>query len=256
MSSISGVSASSVSSSYASMTAAKRQRPDAAKMAEDIFSKLDTKGQGYIEKSDLQSALGALSVTDGTNTASGAASSTTSSVDDLFSKLDGDGDGKVTKKELADSMQGLADALDSQAMSSRMQMGGMPPPEGGHHGHDAGLTKDQLTSMASDAFATDSKRASVMSDVASNFDKADTNGDGKVSFKEAMAYEKSTKADASSATGSDASAADGASSETSASANATQEDTQARMMQQLMQLIHAYGDNSKTAQSSSISVAA
>ncbi|MEC5385504.1 EF-hand domain-containing protein [Uliginosibacterium sp. H3] len=248
MSSISSTG-NSVSSSFATMMP-RRQRPDASKIAEDIFSKLDTKGQGYIEKSDLQNALSSLSGTDSANS-----SSSSSSVDDLFSQLDGDSDGKVTKKELADSMQSLADALDSQAMSSRMQMGGMPPPpppggQGGPGGpgDDAGFTKDELTSMASDVASTDSKRASFMNDVASNFDKADTDGDGKVSFKEAMAYEQSSETSASASASSN-------SSTSSTNSSATQE-SQARMMQQLMQLIHAYGDASKSNPSASISAVA
>lgn len=240
MSSISGVT--SVSSAYASSSIGRGHRPDPAKMAEDIFSKLDTKGQGYIEKSDLQTALNSVSGKSSTSSAS-------SDADELFSQLDSDSDGKVTKSELADSMQKLADALDSQAMSSRMGLGGMghqggaggmppPPPsgQGGPGGQDAGMTKDELTSVSSKLAATDSQASSLMSKVASNFDKADTDGDGKVSFKEAMAYEQSSQSDSTSTTSSTTSA------DTSSTAAASQsQDSQARMLQQLMQLVRAYG---------------
>ena len=33
------------------------QRPDATKIASDLFAKVDTKNQGYIDKAELQAAL-------------------------------------------------------------------------------------------------------------------------------------------------------------------------------------------------------
>ena len=102
------------------------QRPDPSKMADKLFSKLDTKGQGFIEKSDLQSAFDQV--------ASNSSSGNTLSVDDVFKALDGDGDGKVTKQEMFDSVKKLADQLDSQFQSMRMSgkgggmgSGWMPP---------------------------------------------------------------------------------------------------------------------------------
>jgi hypothetical protein len=61
-----------------------------------------------------------------------------------------------------------------------------------------------------------------------------------------MAYEQSSKAGTATSTDSDA---------TTASVSAPQ-DGQTRMMQQLIQLIRAYGDHSKAAQSSSVSASA
>lgn len=249
------MSIDSVSSASSTMMMPHRQmrRPDPTKMADDLFSKLDTKGQGYIEKSDLQSALDSIS---GTSSANGTSSS--SNVDDLFSQLDGDSDGKVTKSEMESAMQKLSDTLDSQAMQSRMQMGGMGGPGGANGmppppppGDDKGLTKDQLTQMSSEVSSTDSKRASFMSDVASNFDKADTDGDGKVSFKEAMAYEQSKRTESSDTS---STTSDG----TSTSASDSTQSTQARLMMQLMQLMHAYAapDSSTTGVSSLLSVSA
>ena len=250
-------SAVSVSSYLTSSATAKR--PDPTQLADDIFSKLDTKNQGYIDKSDLQSALDSLSA--GGSTSTTASSSNASSADALFSQLDANGDGKVTQSEMESGMQKLANALDSQAMGSRMH-------HGGHHHHGGvvaastsadqtqtdgtppptqnagGLTQDQLTSIATklsaDPSSANSQRAQLVNDVANNFSKADANGDGKVSFREAIAYEKSTKA---------ASASAGTSSDSSSGNNsASTQETQARMMHQLMQLIQAYGNGSQDAQ--------
>ncbi|MFS2019316.1 EF-hand domain-containing protein [Massilia sp. CT11-108] len=91
--------------------------------ADSVFSKLDTKNQGYIEKTDLQSALSATD--DGGGMQSG-------DIDDAFSALDGDGDGKVTKSELTDAMTKLSDQLNAQFDASRVNGGGIrpdgPPP--------------------------------------------------------------------------------------------------------------------------------
>ena len=89
--------------------------------ADSIFSRLDTKNQGYIEKSDLQSAL---SATDDSN------STQSSDIDDAFSALDGDGDGKVTKSELTDAMTKLSDQLNAQFDAGRMNGGGGARPDG------------------------------------------------------------------------------------------------------------------------------
>ena len=185
MSSISSVS--SYASSIASASTQRRQRPDPAQMAADLFSKLDTKSQGYLEKSDLQSAFDALSGT-----------GSSASVDDIFTQLDGNGDGKVTKDEMSTSLQNLADQLDSQFNQMRMN-GGMPPPPPPPE-NDTGFTKDELSSQLSEIGSTDSKRSELISNIVSNFDKADTDSDGKVSFKEAMAYDQKTSSASSSST--------------------------------------------------------
>jgi hypothetical protein len=121
-----------------------------SKWADSVFSRLDTKNQGYIEKSDLQSALSGV---DGSATQS-------SDVDDAFSALDGDGDGKVTKSELTDAMTKLSDQLNAQFDASRVNGGGMRPD-----GPPPGPPPDGAT------------------------EPADANGDGTVSAQEQAAYE-------------------------------------------------------------------
>lgn len=203
------------SNSMASM--AGMQRPDPTRMASNVFSKLDTKGQGFIEESDLQSALSQLSSTSASSTESDSAA--------LFKALDGDSDGKVTESEFSSSMQKLADALDNQAFGSRMA-GAMPPPPP-PQGDDAGFTQDELNSQLEEIGSTDSARSELISKVAENFEAADTNGDGKVSAPEAMAYERESRTSASTSTSADSS--------TSSTAS------EGALMHRLMELMRAYG---------------
>ena len=207
-------------------------RPDPTQMANDLFSKIDTSGQGYLTKSDLQSALDKVS-------SSSSSSSTTSSVDEMFKQFDTNGDGKITKQEFSDTLKKVADQLDQQFQSMRMNggmsgMGGVPP--GGDSG---GLTKDQVTTAAEEVSSSDSKASSALTNLAKNFDTADTNQDGKVSFQELVAYEQKTSSTSSS---------------TEASSASSNSDS-AKVMMQIMKLMHAYnigGDQN----SSTISVSA
>lgn len=206
------------------------QRPDPAQMASKLFSKLDTKGQGYIEQSDLQSAFDQI--------ASASSSDSSSSVSDVFKQLDSNSDGKVTKDELTDTLTKLADELDSQFNQSRMQAaGGMPPPPPPPPPpqDDAGFSKEELQSQLEEIGSTDSKRSSLINSVVNNFEAADTDGDGKVSFKEAMAYQEKSASSTSS------------SSESTASASSeSQSYSDANVLKRIMQLIHAYGSQDST----------
>jgi len=210
-----------------------------SQIASSLFSKLDTKSQGYIEKTDLESAFSSIS------------SDSSSNVDDLFSALDSDSDGKVTKDEMTSGIDNLLSGLNSQFDSMRMQggMGGSggpqgtpppPPPQGGEGTEDTGLTKDEMTSIASST--DDSKLSSLMTDISENFEAADTNEDGKVSMQEAMAYKDSSdKANGSSSDSND-------STSTSSSNSAMSQITR-----QIQQLISAYGLNESTSSSLSYS---
>jgi Ca2+-binding EF-hand superfamily protein len=218
------------------------QRPDPAQMAEKLFSKLDASGQGYIQKSDLQAAFDKIS-------------DASSSADDIFSQLDTDSDGKVTKQEFSDSLKQLAEQLDNHFMSMRMNggmqgAGGMPPPPPPRDGEDdAGFTKEELTSQLEEIGSSDSKRSSLISSIVGNFEAADTDSDGKVSFKEAMAYDKANKSTSSVST--DSGSADVSSSTSS---------SEMGVMMKIMQLMQAYGvfsqDSDQSTLSGAISVSA
>jgi Ca2+-binding EF-hand superfamily protein len=244
MSSIDSVSSSSTTASLSQMSAThRRHRPDADKMAADLFSQLDTTGKGYIEQSDLATALSGTTASSSTQS-----TSSTTSASDIFSQLDSNGDGKITKDELTTSLKKLADSLDDQFNQSRMQ-GGMPPPPPTDSSatSDSGFTKDQLSAQLSSIGSTDSARSALISKVVANFSQADTNQDGKVSFAEAMAFDQSTKTSTSSSASSSSS-----SSTDSGTSDTTKSDAQ--VFRQLMELLRTYGnDNSSQATTSALS---
>ena len=220
MSSISSISSYGVANSYSGTFGMQRpQRPSAEEMASDLFSKLDSSGKGYIQESDLESALSAII---GSSSSSSTDTTGTASASEIFSQLDSDGDGKVTEDEMASGFQKLADALDSQFEQSRMQ-GAMPPPPPPQN--DTGFTKDELTEQLSEIGSNDSGRASFISNVVENFDAADTNGDGKVTFQEAMAYNESSSS---------------SSTTNSGSSTTSSQVTDAQVFRQLMDLLRTY----------------
>jgi Ca2+-binding EF-hand superfamily protein len=230
MSTISSISGSSLASSYATTTSTqKRHRPDPSEMAADLFSKLDTTSKGYIDQSDLTAAL---------SSASSSTSSSSSSASDIFSQLDSDGDGKVTKDELTSSMQKLADELDSQFNQARMDGAMPPPPPPDSNSSDTGFTKDELNAQLSEIGSSDTARAGLISNIVQNFEKADTDGDGKVSFKEAQAYDQSSNASSTSGTAS--------ASSTTPSADSSTLTSDAKLYRQLMDILRTYGESSST----------
>jgi hypothetical protein len=181
------------------------------KMAEDLFSKLDTSSQGYIDESTLQTALENVS-------------SSTSDVDALFNKLDVDGDGKVTKQEFTDILQQLESQLQA---GENMRSGEMPPPPAPQD--DTGFTKEELTAQLDEIGSSDSKRSGLIASVIENFDQADTDGDGKVSMREAMAFEQS---------GATTAAASSTTNTTDSSVTTT--DSADKIFKQIMMLMQAY----------------
>lgn len=193
-----------------------------------LFSRLDSKSQGYLEKSDLASAFSAISGGD------------ESAVDDVFAALDGDSDGKVTESEFASSLSKLQEELDAQFGQMRMHgmgghgpqgMGGMPPPP---PPDDEGFTQEELEAQLSEIGASDSERSSLISDIVSNFEAADADSDGKVSFQEAMAYKDEQQASG------------GASEQASTQPTASEE---SQVMMKIMQLMQAYGQPESSASS-------
>lgn len=111
-----------------------------------------------------------------------------------------------------------------------------PPPE-----DDAGFTRDELSSQLSEIGSTDSERSEFISKIVSNFDKADANGDGKVSMQEAMAYDQSSQSSSASST-----------TDTSiGSATSTSSQSDAALMHKLMELARAYGPGSDAFSSTS-----
>lgn len=234
--------------------------------ADSIFSKLDTKNQGYIEKADLQSALGA----------AGDGSDQSVDIDSAFGALDGDDDGKVTKSELTEAMTKLSDQLNAQFDASRVS-GGMqppsgPPPEG--EGEEGGMAATGAMGATSAAMSgaprgaggpppgggaqgagsageTEETNSTSSTYVAA----ADTDGDGTVSEEEQAAYDKKV------ASGETSTGSDGASARTAKADGPPQRDP-IRELAHAMNLLKAYADSGTSAAttgstaSSSVSVEA
>lgn len=201
-----------------------------------LFAKLDTKSQGYLEKSDLASAFSKITT-----------GGSSSSADDVFAALDSNSDGKITESEFSTTLTKLQEELDSQFNQMRMQghggqrpegMGGMPPPP--PPAGDTGFTKEELSNQLSEIGSSDSKRSSFMSNVVNNFEAADADGDGKVTFAEAQAYNSSSDT-----------AGNGDSATSAASTAAANSDAQ--VMFKIMQLMHAYGSFNDNTSNSSLS---
>jgi Ca2+-binding EF-hand superfamily protein len=205
-----------------------------------LFAKLDTRSQGYLEKSDLVSAFSKI-----------AADSSSSTAEDVFAALDSDSDGKVTESEFSTTLTKLQEELDSQFNQMRLQghgghgpqgMGGMPPPPPPQN--DAGFTKEELSSQLEEIGSSDSERTSFISNVVNNFEAADADGDGKMTFAEAQAYNSASES----------------TSETASSTSASSANSDAQVMFKIMQLMHAYGsfndNSSESALSSLLSVSA
>jgi Ca2+-binding EF-hand superfamily protein len=202
-----------------------------SQLSSKLFSALDTKSQGYLEKSDFVSAFSKIAST------SASTSSSSASVDDVFSALDGNSDGKVTKDEFASTLAKLQEQFDSSRMHSGgghggpQGAGGPPPPP---PASDAGFTKDELSSQLEEvSSSSESNSTELLSKIVNNFEAADTNSDGKVSFTEAMAYDMSSQ----NSTASDATTSTGSASNTNTS--------DAGVMMKIMQLMQAYGSGSE-----------
>ncbi|MEO7494876.1 MAG: EF-hand domain-containing protein [Massilia sp.] len=141
-----------------------------------LFSKLDTKKQGFIEKADLQATFAATG--DGS-----AMTADTDAADKLFAQLDTDQNGQISKSELSSAIEKVAGELNAQLDQTRVAKGshahaGGPPPGGAPGGAAPAAKSDDDTSSSYNA-------------------AADTDGDGSVSVAEAAAY---AKAQASGAT--------------------------------------------------------
>ena len=129
--------------------------------------------------------------------------------------------------------------MDSQRMQGGAHgAGGMPPPP--PPGDDAGFTKDELTSQIESADSSDTPRTELLNKIVENFEAADSDGDGKVSFTEAMAYDEPTKTATT-----DSSSTSGSTSSTTTAASNNDD----QIMFKIMQLMHAYGSGQDQKQS-------
>ncbi|WP_316366555.1 EF-hand domain-containing protein [Candidatus Thiodiazotropha sp. CDECU1] len=205
-------------------------RPDPTQMARKLFTEIDTAGQGYIERSDLAAAYE-------TTTSVISTSSDDSGIDELFSQLDSNDDGKITQQEFTDSFIQLDEQISNimsqmRANEARGMMPPPPPPSDAQAGEmDEGFTLEQLTAQLEEIGSSDPRRAELISNIIENFDEADTDGDGKVSFAEAMTFDEGRSANGSATT----------TSETLLSSAESSQDLNQKVMMQLTRLLQAYG---------------
>ncbi len=272
-------SISSVSSNNAWMQTQMGTRPTAAqqgKMAEDAFSKIDTSGKGSFDIASLTTAVNKAVASSQSQGNSNATFSATD-VQTAFAKFDSDSDGKVTQQEFTSTLSQLhghrkgqeatkssdgsasdrapTDVQGMQQMAGMSGMQGMPPPPppgdgGGPRGPDVGFTADELKAKLNGSETLDSKRSALMSNVLENFSTADADGNGKVTFAEAMALEKGQSTSSSSSTTSTTEpSSTGAAKQASTANSASSEQLQQRLMRQLMKMMEAYGTNESSSPS-------
>jgi Ca2+-binding EF-hand superfamily protein len=205
------------------------RKPDPDEMAQQLFAKLDTSGQGYLEKSDLQSAFSIVTSTSETS----ASSTDDSDLDELFSQLDSDGNGKITEQELSDSLAQIDEQISNLFSQMRMneaqqQMMPPPPPQGTGEAEEIGFTEEELTAQLEEIGDSDSTRSALIQNILANFDEADTDGDGRVNLQEAMAFDQTSNA---------------SSSESAVASAVSSDETDAvseKVMMQIMRLVQAY----------------
>lgn len=202
-------------------------RPDADQMAADLLNRLDSSSKGYVELADLQAALNESSATEASSNSDASA---------LFAALDSDSDGKVNQQELSDSLRKLGEQLEMQLR----QTGGshrMPPSS--PPTDDAGFTKEELESQLQEIGSSDSKRSELISAILEDFNSADSDGDGRVNFREAMAFNEAKSSSSGTPT---------ASTDTG--------DTNDKLMRTLLQLLHSYGRTAEADSTGTLSITA
>jgi hypothetical protein len=127
-------------------------------IADQLFSKLDTNGDGSVSKSELESAFQSVASANGTDP-----TTATQQADDLFAKLDTNGDGSVSQTEVEQGMR----------------------PHGHHHHHHhaassggAGASSDPLAALLGQGTgtSTDSTAASGSSTTGTGTNGTGTNG--------------------------------------------------------------------------------
>lgn len=133
--------------------------------SDEVFAKLDTKNQGYIDKEELQTPLQA-NANDVT--------SNSDKVDQIFTKLDTDGDNKISKAELStgsEQMDVPEQPADSAVKGVPTQAGAGPiKPAGG--AQPAGV-------------------GGAVTSESTSYEAADANKDGTVSLQELAIYQAS-----------------------------------------------------------------
>ena len=222
----------------------------------EVFAKIDTANKGSIDEGSFETAVKQAVADSQSNQ-----NFSTNQIQAAFKSLDTNGDGQVTQQEFANALsspqghhhhhrhQQTGDlSAEMPAMMAMQGMGQMPPPPGtldtkNGGGADKGFTIDELKSQLTEIGTSDPKRSSLINNVLTNFSKADVDGDGKVSFKEAMDLERSLKStNSTTTTTSDATTA------------STADVSQQQYLRQMMNLLQTYGVKNASSASNGTSV--
>ena len=228
-------SINSNSAAYGSMQVKRPEKPDASKMAEAMFKVLDAKNQGFLDKTDLSTALSTVDQS--------KSGSTPVTADEAFTQLDTNRDGKITKEEFADDIKKMLDDIGAQMQvaggmhhaAGHHRMEGLPPPD-----ESAGLSVDYLTKASSTATNATSKNQ--LDELIANFVAIDVDQNKKISAKEVLAYKQLQQSERQS-------------TKTTASKS---EAADLKMLRMIMQITNSYGAEtaSTAATRSAISVSA
>jgi Ca2+-binding EF-hand superfamily protein len=137
-----------------------------SEMRQKMFTRIDTDGDGSINKSEFSALAG---------------QNSSSLVDEIFSKMDTDQDSLVSMIEFDATLAKLEQQM-KKGDSGMQAMSGMPPPP----------PPDQVFDAAdanSDGSVTQDELAAVLGDKAADvFSQVDTDGDGKISRTEDEAF--------------------------------------------------------------------
>ena len=214
---------SSLHSRSSAMMLSTTQRPQPSKIANELFTQLDSTGKGYIEKSDVENALNKLPKAG--NSGSLTPSSKTEA-EALFVKMDSNGNGKLTKEEMSAAVQKIAAELDGQSPRMRLQGDAPPPPPPKPEG---------------------AINSTVNSASKSSNNPMDSNGDGTVSDAERLAYERSHRISLENVeVQSTVSSKDN-------TAVFSKHSTEAQLMNRMMQVLQAYSSSNQTMEHSGFS---
>ena len=151
----------------------KNSATSESSFAEALLTSMDSDSSGSIDSAEFSSAALALSISD------------ESAISSAFTAMDSDGDGSVSFDELNSTL--------AQMSSSAAGSMPPPPPPSSSSEHDTGLSEEEMTSLLKEVSSTDDPLADLLSSVVENFDAADADGDGKVTFAEAMSYQQSSE---------------------------------------------------------------
>ena len=152
-----------------------------SKFAEALLSTMDVDASGGVDSAEFsKAALELSSISD------------ESAITEAFNGLDTDENGAIGLDELTSAFESMASA-GAMGMRPPGPPPGGPPPGQREDEEDTGYTVGELTTLASETSSTDSTLSSLLETLATNFEAADANGDGRVTASEAMAYQESSK---------------------------------------------------------------